>query len=241
MQFFLSDPQSYARPKPRPDAADLRVAEIPVYVHAPYLINVASPNNRIRIPSRKILQQSCDAAAEIGAAAVIVHGGHVDAGTPEEDGFANWRKALERVETDIPILIENTAGGDHAMARFAVTIDRLFSALEGVPAPFGFCLDTCHAQAAGENFADLVERIKAGTGRIDLVHANDSRDPSGSGRDRHERFRKGTIDPEILVDVVAACDAPVILETPGDPQAHAEDIAWLRARLTERSPGRAER
>lgn len=141
------------------------------------------------------------------------------------------RKALERVETDIPILIENTAGGDHAVARFVDTIGGLFSAIAGVDAPYGFCLDTCHAQAAGEPLADLVDRVRAATGSIDLVHANDSKDPSGSGRDRHERFTRGTIDPQVLIDIVADCRAPIILETPGDAEAHAHDIAWLRQRL----------
>lgn len=232
VQLFLSNPQGYAKPKPRADAEELRAASLPIYVHAPYLVNVASANNRIRIPSRRILQETCEAAEDIGAVAVIVHGGHVEAGTLHEDGFENWRKALERVETRVPILIENTAGGDHAMARFVEVTGRLFAALDGVAAPYGFCLDTCHAQAAGEDFADLVERALDATGRIDLVHANDSRDPAGSGRDRHERFTKGTIDPDALVDVISACDAPVILETPGDADAHAADIAWLRAALT---------
>ena len=67
---------------------------MPMYVHAPYLINVASANNRVRIPSRKILQETCDAAAEIGATAVIVHGGHAD-DNDMEAGFERWVKALD--------------------------------------------------------------------------------------------------------------------------------------------------
>ena len=50
---------------------------VPIYVHAPYLINVAAEASRIRIPSRRILQETCDAAAAIGAVAVVVHGGHL--------------------------------------------------------------------------------------------------------------------------------------------------------------------
>src|SRR5262249_60764700 len=55
VQFFLTDPQGYETPKPRPDADRLRTADVDVYIHAPYLINVATPNNRIRIPTRKLL------------------------------------------------------------------------------------------------------------------------------------------------------------------------------------------
>ncbi|HEY1118617.1 MAG TPA: TIM barrel protein, partial [Acidimicrobiales bacterium] len=87
VQIFLGDPQSWKKPAPRADADQLRAAEIPVYVHAPYLINVASANNKVRIPSRKILQQTCDAATDIGAAAVIVHGGHVTEDDDEAEGF----------------------------------------------------------------------------------------------------------------------------------------------------------
>lgn len=229
VQVFLSNPQSWKKPRPREDAERLREADLPVYVHAPYLVNVASPNNRIRIPSRKILQDTCDAARAIGAAGVIVHGGHVDAGTDEEEGFANWRKALERLETDVFVLIENTAGGQHAMTRHFEVIGRLWERVHDFGV--GFCLDTCHAHAAGEKLVDAVERIQQLVGRIDLVHANDSKDASGSGRDRHENFGKGRIDPELIVAVVEAASAPVICETPGGTAAQSDDIAWLRQQL----------
>ena len=92
VQIFLGDPQSWRKPKPRDDAEELRASGLPIYVHAPYLINLASPNNKIRIPSRKILQQTCDGAAEIGAKAVIVHGGHVTEDDEPGAGFLRWRK-----------------------------------------------------------------------------------------------------------------------------------------------------
>src|SRR5512145_1203872 len=83
-QFFLGDPQGYKGPELRYDggAEALRAAAdehgLDLYVHAPYIINVATTNNRIRIPSRKLLQQHMDAAASIGAKGLIVHGGHVN-------------------------------------------------------------------------------------------------------------------------------------------------------------------
>jgi deoxyribonuclease-4 len=90
----------------------------------------------------------------------------------------------------------------------------------------GFCLDTCHAWAAGEELIDAVERIKAITGRIDLVHCNDSRDAKGSGADRHANFGAGQIDPRLLVAVVTAAEAPVICETADEGRKN--DIAFLR-------------
>ena len=224
VQLFLGDPQSWKKPPPRDDAAELRAATIPVYVHAPYLVNVASPNNKIRIPSRKILQDTCTSAADIGARAVIVHGGHVTADDSVEAGVERWVKALEQLETEVPVYLENTAGGDNAMARHFDTIARLWDAIGDMG--IGFCLDTCHAHAAGEELVDAAERILAITGRIDLVHANDSRDEFGSGADRHEHLGLGQIDPQAIVEIVRTAGAPVICETGVD--GVKDDIAFLR-------------
>jgi len=226
VQIFLGDPQSWKKPAPRPDAAELAASSLPVYVHAPYLVNVASPNNKIRIPSRKILQQHCDGAAEVGATAVIVHGGHVTADDPHGEGFVRWRKALEQLETDVPLYLENTAGGDHAMARHFDTIAELWDTIGEFG--IGFCLDTCHAHAAGEDLDTAIDRILAITGRIDLVHCNDSRDPAGSGADRHQNLGRGTIPLDVLADLCLRAGAPVVCETPAD--GIKDDIALLKAR-----------
>ena len=181
VQFFLGDPQGWKVP-PGPDAADLAAADMVVYVHAPYGINLASPNNRIRIPSRKLLADTCKGAAAVGAAGVIVHGGHVTGG---EDGprASRWRKALDQLESEVPVLLENTAGGDHAMARLD-TLARLWDVVGDTG--LGFCLDTCHAHAGGEELDGIVDRVKAITGRIDLVHANDSKDRADGPRPPRE-------------------------------------------------------
>src|SRR5689334_23518935 len=123
VQFFLGDPQGYHGPEFRYAGgaqglrADAEAAGIDLYVHAPYIVNVATTNNRIRIPSRKLLQQHLDAAAAIGAKGLIVHGGHVNASDDPAVGFDNWRKAVEATDLKIPLLLENTAGGDNAMPR----------------------------------------------------------------------------------------------------------------------------
>lgn len=228
VQIFLSDPQSWKKPEPRTDADALKSCGMPVYVHAPYIVNLASPDNRIRIPSRKILQQCCDAAATIDATAVIVHGGHVGAGEPAEEGFARWLKALEQLETTVPVYLENTAGGDHAMARHFDTIAGLWDTIGHIE-HLGFCLDTCHTHAAGEQTVGSAARIMGITGRIDLVHCNDSKDPAGSGRDRHENLGAGQIAVDAIVEVVKQAGAPVICETPF--KGMKDDIALLRDSL----------
>jgi deoxyribonuclease-4 len=240
VQFFLSDPKGWKTPEPHPDAAGLRAAGLDVYIHAPYVINVATSNNRIRIPSRKLLVSHALAAAEIGAAGLVVHGGHVNKGDDIALGLENWRKALAYAQDNgalnLPVLIENTAGGENACARRFETLARLWDAVGDFGV--GFCLDTCHAHAGGEELLDIVDRVKAITGRIDLIHANNSRDAFGSGQDRHDNLESGQIDPELLVAVIRAADAPVIVETPGGAEAQAADITFLRSRLATSEAGR---
>jgi deoxyribonuclease IV len=232
VQFFLGDPQGWKGPV-IPDSADaLRESDVDVYVHAPYVINVATANNRIRIPSRKLLDGQLKAAASIGAKGLIVHGGHVNASDDPQIGFDNWRKVFERTECPIPVLIENTAGGGNAMARKLDRIARLWDAVtSGAPDPsvVGFCLDTCHFHAGGEELLDIVDRVMAITGRIDLVHCNDSRDSFDSGADRHANLGSGQIDPELILAVCRAAGAPIVVETPAEGQA--DDIAFLRKHL----------
>ena len=142
--------------------ADAEAAGIDLYVHAPYPLNVASTNNRIRIPSRKLLQQYLNAAAEIGAKGVIVHGGHVLQGRrprrglrqlaqvhrrPGHAGPAADREHRRRRQRDGP-----PAGADRGLW------EAIGRAKGGDTV--GFCLDTCHAHAGGKELATVVERVQ---------------------------------------------------------------------------------
>ena len=240
VQIFLSDPQGWEKPPPRDDAEDLRGSPLPVYVHAPYLINVCSPRNNIRHGSRKNLQQTCDAAGEIGAAAVIVHAGHAEDGIAA--GVGRWPRTLETLESDVPVLIENTAGGDNAVARRFDALAQLWEAISKskTDVTIGFCFDTCHAHAAGEDLSDAVERVRAIVGKIDLLHANDSRDPAGTGADRHANLGSGTIGAHVLRSLIAAAGPPVVVETPGGLDALRADVDFARAALPHRA-GRGSR
>lgn len=226
IQMFLGDPQSFTKPPPRADAAELRKSKIPIYVHAPYRLNICHPKPRIRVPSRKTLAQTADAAAEIGAAGVIVHGGHAE--DDPKEGPRRWWKVFEEREFPVRILIENTAGGTNAVARYVEQIEPLWALLEGFDV--GFCFDTCHAHAAGEELGDVVERIRKIVGKIDVLHCNDSRDVPGTGADRHTNIGKGKMESATILAMIKAAEAPVVIfETP--PSGIAEDIAWLRGRL----------
>lgn len=237
VQINLGDPRSWKGPvvEHPGGAAGLRAeaeeAGVAIVVHAPFVINLASTNNRIRIPSRKSLQQQITAAAQIGAIGVVVHGGHVTSGDDPAVGYDNWRKALEGFDLAVPLFIENTAGGSNAMARTLDQLTRLFDTVrETGLADVGFCLDTCHAHAAGLELDGLVDVMMGITGRIDLVHLNDSMGEFDSGVDRHAPLGQGTCDSDALARVAAASGAPIILETPGDVTSHVADLNWFRER-----------
>jgi deoxyribonuclease-4 len=231
VQIFLSDPQGWKKPPPRKDAEELRKSKVPLYVHAPYLINVCSPRNNVRYGSRKILQQTCDAAAEVGAAAVIVHAGHADDDIGE--GVGRWLRTLEMLTSEVPVYIENTAGGENAVGRRFDALARLWEAVSKAKsdAEIGFCFDTCHAHAAGEELSNAVERVLAIVGKIDLLHANDSRDPAGTGADRHANLGKGQIGADVLRAMINAAGPPVVVETPGGAKEMRADIEFVRDAL----------
>ncbi|MFL5892751.1 MAG: deoxyribonuclease IV [Solirubrobacterales bacterium] len=234
VQIFLSNPQGWKKPPARADADELRASKMPLYVHAPYLINVCSPRNNVRYGSRKILQQTCDAAAAVGATAVIVHPGHAEDGI--DAGIGRWGRTLEMLASGVPLYIENTAGGDNAVARRFNALARLWEVVteRRGDIEIGFCFDTCHAHAAGEELADAVERVQAIVGRIDLLHANDSRDPPGTGADRHANLGKGTMGADVLAAMIEAAGSPVVCETPGTGDDMRADLAFVREALAGR-------
>ena len=219
------------RPSNTPHADDIKKSGLTIYIHAPYVLNVATLNNRIRIPSRKLLQQHAAGAAALGAKGLIVHGGHLNARDDPAVGIDNWRKtfiyAADQGGFGLPILIENTAGGNNALARHFDRLAELWDVI-GEYGP-GLVLDTCHAYTGGEELDGIVERVRAITGRIDLVHANNSRDAFDSGADRHANMADGQIDPDVIAGIARGAGGDVIVETPREGQA--DDIEFLRKAL----------
>ncbi|MDA3037826.1 MAG: deoxyribonuclease IV [Actinomycetota bacterium] len=229
-QIFISSPQMWRSPKPREDADMLQDFDGPIYVHAPYLINVATANNKVRHPSRKLLKDTCKVAASFGAKAVIVHGGSVGEGGDIAKGYEYWRKAIQEVEdTGMRILVENTAGGKNSIAREMDSIERLWEVVGDLNV--GLCLDTCHSWAGGIPTKDAVKGFKKLVKKIDLVHFNDSKDDFNSSRDRHQNLGKGNIPKEELEYVIKNCKTDIIVETPGGLDEQKKDVAWVKRKL----------
>jgi deoxyribonuclease-4 len=244
VQVFVSNPRGWARAAgdPRQDAAFRDWAGgrgVPVFVHAPYLVNLGSPDPRVRELSAGALAHALDRGAALGAAGVVVHAGSSVDGD-RAAGLCRVRAALLPLLDRLPaggprVLVEPTAGGGAALASTVDTTAAYVAALDGHPR-LGLCLDTCHLHAAGHDLAApggarrLVAALTRAVGRprLGLVHANDSRDERGSTRDRHASVGAGAIGAAGFGELLAAVrGVPVLVET--EDTAHAADIATLKA------------
>src|SRR4029079_216335 len=123
-----------------------------------------------------------------------------------------------------------TAGGKNAVGRRFDALAKLWKAISKAKTAVevGFCFDTCHAHAASEELGDAVDRVEKIVGRIDLLHANDSRDPAGTGADRHANLGGGQIGEEELIAMIRAAGSPAIVETPGPKKNLRADIEFVR-------------
>jgi deoxyribonuclease-4 len=242
VQVFVANPRAWAAPPidADGDAAFAVECSLPVFVHAPYLINFGSPSAETLARSGDALAFSLRRAAAIGARGVVLHAGSAVLGNRWEDAMAQVRAAVLGVLDAVPeaprLLIEPTAGGGGALASDAGSLADYLDVL-GRDERIGVCLDTCHMHAAGadltspESFAWALRAYAraAGPGRIGLLHVNDSRDPVGSKRDRHESIGRGTIGLEPFAALFAAPATrrvPMVVETLDTQQA--ADIATVK-------------
>jgi deoxyribonuclease IV len=241
IQVFVANPRGWAHPPANPDGDEaFRLAclerSLPVFVHAPYLINFASPSAETRHRSQVALEFSLRRGAAVGATGVVVHAGSA-VGAPWADAMDQVRAAVRPLlELGGPrLLIEPTAGGKGALAADLDSITAYLDALDDERV--GLCIDTCHLHAAGHDlssasamravFTKLAKRV--GAGRIGLLHVNDSRDPPDSRRDRHEAIGQGTIGLDAfaaLFSTPALRGVPMVVETQDSGQA--ADIEALK-------------
>lgn len=248
LQVFVGNPRGWRLFDGDPDQDERFRAlcaehDIPVFVHTPYLVNLGSPTAITFERSVAAVAHNLARGRAIGASGVVVHtGSYVTEGTADtalrqvRDGLL---PVLADLDEDAPwLLLEPTAGQGRSLCALVDDLGPYLAALEHHPR-VGICLDTCHALAAGEpldrpgGVADTLDRLVqvAGAGRLRLVHANDAKDPRGSGRDRHERIGQGTLGTAAFAELLAhpaTEDVPLVLETPGGQAAWAEDIAAVQ-------------
>ncbi|MCK1796335.1 deoxyribonuclease IV [Streptomyces sp. XM4193] len=250
VQVFVANPRGWATPPgdPRQDEqflAGCAAASLPVYVHAPYLINFGSSNAETAERSVRSMRHSLRRGRAIGARGVVVHTGSATGGRPRDVALAQVRELvlplLEELTdpADPWLLLEPTAGQGTSLCSTAQELAPYFDALDHHPM-LGVCLDTCHAFAAGHDMAApggtkkmLDEVVDAtGTGRLKLIHANDSKDVAGARKDRHANIGAGHIGTEPFAELFRhpeTAGAPLVIETPGGPDGHRADIRLLKS------------
>jgi deoxyribonuclease-4 len=240
IQLFAGNPRSWA-PRAEDPAADdaFRAAcanrNLPVVVHAPHLINLGAPSELVLSRSLAALELTLRRASNLGAVAVVVHAGSSVTPGRRTTALAALPDLIsplvDRADPAVRLLIEPTAGAGESMAS---TITSTLEYLQAVgDERVGLCLDTCHLHAAGEDLADP-HLIDALASTVALIHVNDSRDPRGSHRDRHESLDAGTVGLPTLAAFLAhpaLTDVPVLVETP----THERDVALLKNLRSERA------
>jgi deoxyribonuclease-4 len=247
IQVFAANPRGWATAPGDPgEDARLRDSGIPVFIHAPYLINVGSADPDVSAKSAKAVAFALRRGSEIGARGVVIHAGSA-VGWPAATGRDHaLRQAgalllplLDELADDGPdLLIEPMAGQGQMLCARAEDLAPYLDALRRHPKA-GVCVDTCHMFAAGHDLtapggvADLLTELgnAAGLDRVKLVHANDSLLGCGSKKDRHEAIGKGAIGTEpfrVLLAHPLLADVPFVAETPGGTEGHARDIALLK-------------
>lgn len=218
----------------------------PVFIHIPYLINLASPNPRLYEVSINAYVEDILEAESLGIDYIVTHmGSHKK--TSEEAGINRLIEALNLIldrtrGTRVGVLLENTAGSGSWLGYKFIHQKEIIKGIEQ-KGRVGLCLDTAHAYLAGydiskeKGFKDLLSEVDelVGIDLIKLIHLNDAKDKLGSKRDRHEHIGKGRIGLEGMGRIINHPDfkeVPFILETPKDSESadtiNLETVKGLR-------------
>lgn len=227
LQIFSGSPRMWRRtPLDRIDvtkiaAAQEKYAVAPIFTHALYLVNLASDKPELVQVSVESLIHDLKFDAHIHGSGVVVHlGSHQGRGF--EDSKLQMveaiKKILEKTPESSTFLMENSAGQN---GKIASDLTELRWLLDAVNSPrLGWCLDTCHAFAAGHDLMELPAKLT----ELDLwttlkvIHVNDSRDPFASGRDRHANMGEGLIPAKqfkSFLNIPEVLSIPLITEAPG--------------------------
>jgi deoxyribonuclease-4 len=247
VQLFVQSPRTWRFPNH--DPKDLEAfrhrraeADMPAFVHALYLVNLAAPDKEIYKKSTDTMRATVDAACAIDADGVIFHlGSHLGAGFDKglKRVVPALKRVLDRCNERTWLLMENSAGAGGTIGRSTEELALVFDALDGHER-LGICLDSCHLYVSGVDVTDpatldaTLEDVDKtiGLDRLLALHANDAKAPLGSNRDRHDNILDGEMGEGLGTFLVhpKLQHLPVLLEVPGaDGRGpNADEIRKLR-------------
>lgn len=244
-QFFTRNPRG-ARAKPL-DLADVAAyrafAEgqgfFPILAHAPYTLNACAADEGLRTFARETMLDDLQRLEHIPGSLYNFHpGSHVKQGA--EAGIELIAAHLNKIlwpEQSTTVLLETMAGKGSEVGR---TFEELRAILDRVKQAdkLGVCLDTCHVFDGGYDIAQNLDGVLEqfdkiiGLNRLWAIHLNDSMNPLGSHKDRHQKLGEGEIGLKALEQVInhpALCRLPFYLETPNDLEGYGREIAQMKS------------
>ena len=245
-QFFTRNPRGgAAKPVDKADAKAFGAYAAanglgPILAHAPYTLNAAAAEPRIREFAEEVFVDDLKRLAFTpGARYNFPPGSHVGQGA--ETGIALIAEILVKVlpyAGETTVLLETMSGKGSEIGRNFEELRAIIDAVEArIDAPLGVCLDTCHVWDAGYDIVNDLDGVLAefdrvlGLGRLQAIHINDSMNVCGAHKDRHEKIGKGKIGRDAFARIVnhpRLRDLPFYLETPCDLQGYKEEIALLK-------------
>ena len=242
--FFTRNPRGgKAKAIDPADAAALRklLSEngfAPLVAHAPYTLNPCSNKPEAREFALECMADDLVRMEAVPHSYYNFHpGSHVKQGA--EAGIELISALLNKVlapEQTTTVLLETMAGKGTEVGRTFEELAAIINRVE-LADHLGVCLDTCHVHDAGydivSNLDGVLEEFDRviGLGKLCAVHINDSKNPLGSHKDRHEKIGQGTIGLDAFARIVshpALRDLPFILETPNELPGYAQEISLLR-------------
>lgn len=206
--------------------------------HAPYTMNLCAAKENVRSFSMEMFQDDLKRMDYLPGNYYNFHpGSHVGQGA--EQGIEMIAEALNGAlfeEQTTTVLLETMAGKGSEVGRSFEELRRIIDLVD-LDDKLGVCLDTCHIWDGGYDVVDHLDDVLnefdqvIGLDRLKAIHLNDSMNPLGAHKDRHEKIGQGHLGLEVITRIInhpALKELPFILETPNDDEGYTNEIAMLR-------------
>lgn len=248
-QFFTRNPRGgKAKPLDLEDMAAYREFAqeqglFPILAHAPYTLNACAADEGLRTFARETMADDLSRLENIPGSMYNFHpGSHVKQGA--QVGIALIAEHLNAIltpELSTTVLLETMAGKGSEVGRTFQELREILNRVE-LSEKMGVCLDTCHVSDGGYDLVNDLDGVLEefdkviGLEKLKAIHLNDSMNPLGSRKDRHQKLGEGTLGLEALARIVnhpALRDLPFYLETPNDLAGYAREIALMKETYRE--------